>query len=116
MLTQEQIQTIQNLYRNGTMKKDIAEQVGCSLTTVGKYTKNLVVELDEMVGKTFGRLEVIRRAPKSSNKNRCHRYICKCICGNETEVNGGALRSGHTTSCGCKMREANSKNTIDITG
>ena len=116
MLTQEQIQTIQELYRNGNMKKSIAEQVGCSLTTVGKYTKNIVVESDDMVGKFFGRLEVIRRAPKSNAKNRCHRYICRCICGNETEVNGGALRSGHTTSCGCKIREANAANVIDITG
>ena len=116
MLTQEQIQTIQELYRNGNMKKDIAEQVGCSLTTVGKYTKNVVVESDDMVGKIFGRLEVIRRAPKSNAKNRCHRYVCRCICGNETEVNGGALRSGHTTSCGCKVREVNAANAIDITG
>ena len=116
MLTQEQIQTIQELYRNGSMKKDIAEQVGCSLTTVGKYTKNIEVEIDDMVGKIFGRLEVVRRAPKSNAKNRCHRYICKCSCGNETEVNGGALRSGHTTSCGCKTKEAGASNVIDITG
>ena len=116
MLTQEQIQTIQMLYRNGNMKKDIAEQIGCSLATVGKYTKNIAVESDDMVGKVFGRLEVIRRAPKSNAKNRCRRYICKCICGNETEVNGGALRSGHTTSCGCKQRDNGMENAIDMVG
>lgn len=116
MLTQEQIQSIRDLYKNGMIKKDIANQIGCSLTTVGKYTKDIAVEKDEMVGKIFGRLEVIRRAPKTDTKNRCHRYICKCICGNEVNVNGGALRSGHTTSCGCKAKEANSKNIIDMTG
>ena len=116
MLTQEQIQTIRDLYRNGSIKKDIAEQVGCSLTTVGKYTKGIEVESDDMVGRVFGRLKVIRRAPKSIAKNRCHRYICKCSCGNETEVNGGALRSGHTTSCGCKQREAAADSVIDIIG
>ena len=115
MLSQQDIQQIQELYKSGLLKKDIAQKIGCSLTTVGKYTQGISVEKDEMVGRVFGRLTVIRRAPKKDLKNRCHRYICKCLCGNEVEVNGGALRSGHTTSCGCKQKEASSKNTIDIT-
>ena len=76
MLTQEQITFIKELYQNGKLKKDIAVIVGCSLATVTKYTKSETVETDAMVGRTFGLLTVMSRAPKRETKNRCHRYIC----------------------------------------
>lgn len=33
-------------------------------------------------------------------------YHCVCICGNETDVCGHELKSGHTQSCGCYSRES----------
>lgn len=60
---------------------------------------------DNMIGKKFGKLLVLERAPKNPNlKSRCIRYTCKCDCGNIVEVNGNSLRTGHTTSCGCKRK------------
>lgn len=42
-------------------------------------------------------------------------WNCKCICGNETIVPTHYLTSGHTTSCGCYVKEHNSQNnTIDM--
>ena len=38
MLSQQDIQQIQELYKSGLLKKDIAQKIGCSLTTVRKYT------------------------------------------------------------------------------
>lgn len=32
-------------------------------------------------------------------------WLCRCDCGNEVTVRGKFLRSGHTQSCGCLMRE-----------
>ena len=32
-------------------------------------------------------------------------WHCKCKCGNETDVRGDSLRSGHIRSCGCLQRE-----------
>ena len=35
------------------------------------------------------------------------RWLCKCECGNYTEVNGTHLRNGSIQSCGCKRSEGN---------
>ena len=51
----------------------------------------------EMVGKRFGNLTVIKKDIVSKGHAR---WLCKCSCGNEAVVDGGNLRSGHTTSCG----------------
>ena len=32
-------------------------------------------------------------------------WHCKCTCGNETDVRGDSLRSGHIQSCGCLQRK-----------
>ena len=51
-----------------------------------------------IIGRTFGRLEVIRLAkPKNGRK----RYVCVCICKNVRIVEESNLLSGNTKSCGC---------------
>ena len=50
---------------------------------------------EDLTGKHFGNLEVI-----SYNENT-KKWICKCKCGNSTEVSGSNLRLGNTKSCGC---------------
>lgn len=57
----------------------------------------------DLVGKRFGKLIVIE---KSKNDGK---WICKCDCGNITEVFGSNLKRNHTTSCGCIIKEINSK-------
>lgn len=110
MLTNEKITQIQELYNKGMMKKDIAKELNISLPTISKYTKNIKVEYDNMVGKQFGELTVIKRADKNpSLKSRCIRYICECSCGKIIEVNGNSLRTGHTISCGCSRKGINVK-------
>lgn len=54
------------------------------------------------IGNTYGYLTVIEQAPSKNNRAM---WKCKCKCGNETIVYGKLLRSGHTTSCGCKKKE-----------
>lgn len=113
MLTQEIINKIQTLYAGGLSKTAIAKQLGISAATVAKYTKNIKDITDEMVGKTFGFLTVVKRLEKNPNlASRSIRYLCKCKCGKEVEVNGNSLRTGHTTSCGCSRK---GKNTRDLT-
>lgn len=56
----------------------------------------------DMVGKTFGRLTVIKRV--GTKGNQCL-FLCSCVCGNEAEVVGDSLRSGRTQSCGCIHHE-----------
>ena len=56
-----------------------------------------------MVGKTYGRLSVVREAGRLPSRQA--RWECRCSCGAPVYVGGGALRSGRTASCGCLARE-----------
>lgn len=51
-----------------------------------------------MVGKTFGRLTVLKQSPRKSGKIY---WSCLCSCGKVVDVEGYHLRSGRTKSCGC---------------
>lgn len=50
----------------------------------------------------FGRLTVLDRA---ENAGRTTRWKCICSCGKETIVRQPDLKSGRTTSCGCRFSE-----------
>lgn len=106
MLSQEKINLIHQLYSEGKSKTEIVKITGCAASTIKKYVQDIDNnKVDDMIGKTFGKLIVLSRAPKDNNAaNRCIRYFCKCECGNIVNVNGAALRSGHTTSCGCSRK------------
>jgi hypothetical protein len=54
----------------------------------------------------FGRLLVIRRAPRGNRKSRGQHWLCNCICGNSCIVRQDGLKSGNAKSCGCLQREA----------
>jgi hypothetical protein len=59
-----------------------------------------------MISKRFGSLVVLCEAQSQKEfKNKARRWACLCDCGNETEVNGGALKSGHVKSCGCSRKD-----------
>ena len=57
----------------------------------------------EMVGKVFGRLEVIGEGEVSAHGKRL--YEVKCTCGTVKLVDGVKPRSGSTQSCGCLRDE-----------
>lgn len=60
--------------------------------------------LIDLTGQRFGRLVVISKSASNTSYHGAM-WKCRCDCGNETIVNGGNLRSGNTTSCGCYHRE-----------
>lgn len=51
------------------------------------------------IGKRYGRLVVIERAPNTKSGDAVWR--CRCDCGKEITTRGRNLRAGHTKSCGC---------------
>lgn len=63
-----------------------------------------IKKLVDIVGKTYGKLEVIKYIEK--DKNGHHTWLCQCDCPRKKRipVTGGHLKSGHTTSCGCEHR------------
>lgn len=115
MLSQEKINLIRQLYSEGKNKTEIVKITGCGASTIKKYVEDIDNnKIDPMIGKIYGKLNVLSKAPKDPNAaNRCTRYFCKCECGNIVNVNGAALRSGHTTSCGCSRKGNGIK---DLTG
>ena len=68
-----------------------------------------------MLGKRYGRLTVISRAPNVHKKIAC--WEVQCDCGNIFTVRGSCLRTGNTKSCGCQRRYSASTRTLkDLTG
>ncbi len=57
----------------------------------------------DITGQKFGRLTAIRVVGKT--KNGITIWLCKCDCGNTTEVRSTCLRSGESQSCGCITKE-----------
>ena len=55
-----------------------------------------------IVGSRFGRLVVIE---KDHVAKKTSFWKCKCDCGNTTVVNTSSLKTGNTTSCGCRNIE-----------
>ena len=68
-------------------------------------------ELNDLTGKRFGRLIVVKRAKdyirKSGKKDT--QWLCKCDCGNAKIVKTSNLRSKSVRSCGCYAKEISSK-------
>lgn len=57
--------------------------------------------IGDLVGKTFGRLTVV----KSTLLNSILKWECLCSCGGLAIVLGNHLIKGSTTSCGCLRKE-----------
>ena len=66
-----------------------------------------MAELIDLTGKKFGRLTVIRKGDGRKTTGGAYKatWICKCDCGNITEIDGEKIRKGHTTSCGCHKKD-----------
>lgn len=62
----------------------------------------------DMTDKKYGRLTVLEKA-EYQGKDRHTFWKCKCNCGNTIITSGKSLRTGRTTSCGCKTKEAAKK-------
>lgn len=58
---------------------------------------------DNMINKTFGRLNVLYR--DGTDNHRRIMYCCKCECGNIVRVSGTRLRNNRVKSCGCYRLE-----------
>jgi hypothetical protein len=74
-------------------------------TSCGCYSKESLSSrfLTDLTGKKFGKLIVIKRIDDyiSPGGNKVPKWLCKCSCGNETNVISDSLLKGSTKSCGC---------------
>lgn len=64
--------------------------------------------MEDLTGKKFGKLTVI----KKGNDSIFEYWLCKCICGKEIEILDNKLREGTYITCNCSRSE----NPINIHG
>lgn len=69
------------------------------------------LKMVDLTGKRFGRLVVLEFVKRDKYYNSY--WKCKCDCGNEIVTPASSLRSGHSKSCGCFMREKSKEICID---
>lgn len=67
---------------------------------------------DDLVGKKYGKLLVIKSAGKSKYGARL--WLCKCECGSEILVQTAQLNNGRKTNCGCVKKEYFAKQVIPL--
>lgn len=76
---------------------------------IANASVNYIKPFADLTGRKFGRWLVIGIGHRIKNGEKwLIGWRCKCECGNEKVVTGGALRSGHSKSCGCFMRNGGS--------
>jgi len=63
-------------------------------------------KLIDISGNKYGRLTVIKRATMDHQP----KWLCICDCGKEVITSGLHLKSGHTKSCGCLLKESRINN------
>lgn len=61
----------------------------------------------DLSGLKFNRLTCLRYVRNDKGGNA--RYLWKCDCGKEKEIDGGKVKRGQTKSCGCLIDEARRK-------
>lgn len=71
-----------------------------STTSCGLCELNHNNQFQDLTGKRFGKLIVIKKSDIIKNNKIC--WECKCDCGNFCVVRGCDLKSGKTTSCQCQ--------------
>lgn len=61
-------------------------------------------KLDDLTGRKFGRLTILRRGPDNFQDEI--QWLCRCDCGSKiVTVRGSHLKTGNTRSCGCLQPE-----------
>lgn len=63
------------------------------------------MKLDDLTGKRFGRLTVVKKHDDPTKKYTL--WECKCDCGNTKIARASLLKAGRTKSCGCYLPEHN---------
>ena len=75
-----------------------------AVTSCGCARKEYDHNRQDVTGQRFGRLTAIKPTEKRDYKGSVI-WLCRCDCGNETEVSLDGLKQGNYTSCGCKKKE-----------
>lgn len=82
-----------------------ADLIHGNISSCGCYKKDLHSTMNDLTNQKFGELTALYSGEVARDGQRV--WVCKCSCGEEVRVRAGALRSGKTKSCGCKLSKGN---------
>jgi|GEM_PF-1128623 len=71
-----------------------------------------VLGVEDLTGKRFGRLVVMKIS--RGNRGKKNYWECRCDCGEKKSIDGYALLNGSTKSCGCIYKEYHQDRMIQI--
>src|SRR5687768_3319239 len=99
------LEELQELYINQDKTiNEIRALYNCSRQTIfnklnkfGIRKRLIDTSFKNLIGKKFGRLKVLEHKGFVNHQTI---WLCKCICGNFTEVRASSLIRGTTMSCG----------------
>lgn len=97
----------------GKVKPIRADALKRGTRTCGCATIEAAKEFEDLTGKIFSRLVVLRKSDKRGPADEIL-WECQCQCGSVVSVRVGSLSSGHTRSCGCLHKESAAKQAIAI--
>ena len=98
------------IVRGANLKNNHTKSCGCQRIAANIKRNNEARAKDSIIGKTFGKLTVIKESEKRT-KNRKVLYECCCSCGSSKVVctTKDQLIRKHTTSCGCILSKGEEK-------
>jgi hypothetical protein len=82
-----------SLFRQSFVVLELLKRSHLLTTTEQTYTKS---PMENLTGNTYGKWEVLNL---SFRKNNHYYFLCKCLCGNKSNVRGYALKIGRSTQC-----------------
>ena len=86
---------------------DMALECCVSVASIYKYMNEhqiKIKKIEDLSGRIFGRLTVLSLNEERGKFGQVV-YLCKCKCGNTTNVSSGKLKGGTTRSCGCLNKD-----------
>ena len=84
----------------------------CGFYNIEQAKKRLFKDLTEQKFDRLTAIKPIENHTNSNGKSMMTKWLCRCDCGNECNVQSGNLLSGHTLSCGCYNKEQASKRSL----
>ena len=87
--------------------KPLGAKFGCSAPTLLRNLAEWGIQPNskklDLTNQIFGKLKVLKPAPKRND--RYTRWVCECKCGKTVEIRTDYLTSLHTMSCGCEKEK-----------
>ena len=92
-----------------TVRKDALIEGKTGSCGCNSYHAAGIKNMDDLTGRKFGKLTVIRRDFEKTDASKQAFWWCICDCGEKVSAGRSSLKSGATRSCGCLKSKGEEK-------